>query len=710
MKKRSTVNEIRSALCLLLSLTALTLAPPPASAQKQMERLDRGLVAVRTGPSQVYIGWRLFGTDPAGIAFNVYRGSTKVNSTPITNSTNYVDNTSANGTYTVRPVINGTEQAASAAAAVWAQQYLNIPIQAPAGGTTPDGVSYTYNANDCSTGDLDGDGQYDIVLKWDPSNAKDNAQSGYTGNVYLDAYKLNGTRLWRIDLGRNIRAGAHYTQFMVYDLDGDGKAEVACKTADGTRDGAGVVIGNANADYRNSSGYVLTGPEFLTIFNGQTGRAMATTDYLPARGTVSSWGDNYGNRVDRFIAAIAYVDGTRPSLIMGRGYYTRLVRVAWDWRNGQLTRRWTFDSNDPGNGSYAGQGNHQMTVGDVDGDGRDEICNGPSMINDNGSGLYVNGLGHGDALHMTDMDPDRSGQEVWQCHESPSSYGAYGLEFRDARTGRPLWGVPGSSDIGRAMAADIDPRYKGLEVWGSTIGGVYTCKGVQISSTKPSVNFGIWWDGDLSRELLDGTKLDKWDPNTSSATRLVTFSNFGALENNGTKANPGLTADLLGDWREEIVYRSSDNTRLMVFTTAIPTTTRIYTLMHDPQYRVAVAWQNSAYNQPPHPGFYLGTGMAAPPTPNIQLALATYAAIPETDIRTDKNATGISVYPNPYTNAFKITAKGDFTYVVYDQSGQARESGKATGNATAGANLPPGIYIVKVRDVNAARSFKVIRQ
>jgi rhamnogalacturonan endolyase len=593
---------------------------------------------------------------------------------------------------------------------VWAQQYLSIPLQAPAGGTTPDGVAYTYNANDCSTGDLDGDGQYDIVLKWDPSNAKDNSQSGYTGNVYLDAYKLNGTRLWRIDLGRNIRAGAHYTQFMVYDLDGDGKAELACKTADGTRDAAGVVIGNANADYRNSSGYVLSGPEFLTIFNGQTGRAMATTDYLPARGTVSSWGDNYGNRVDRFIAAIAYVDGTRPSLIMGRGYYTRLVRVAWDWRNGQLTHRWTFDSNSSGNGSYAGQGNHQMTVGDVDGDGRDEICNGPSTINDNGAGLYANGLGHGDALHMTDMDPDRSGQEVWQCHESPSAYGAYGLEFRDARTGQPLWGVPGSSDIGRAMAADIDPRYKGLEVWGSTIGGVYTCKGVQISSTKPSVNFGIWWDGDLSRELLDGTKLDKWDPNTNSVSRLVTFSNFGALENNGTKANPGLTADLLGDWREEIVYRSSDNTRLMVFTTVIPTSTRIYTLMHDPQYRVAVAWQNSAYNQPPHPGFYLGTGMATPPTPNIQLALATYATIPDTDIRIDKNPIHISVYPNPYTDAFKILSQGDFTYVVYDQSGQARENGKATGAATAGANLPPGIYIVKVRGMSGERSFKVIRQ
>jgi rhamnogalacturonan endolyase len=620
MKNKSTFHGRGASLCLLLTLTAALLTAHSSSAQKQMERLNRGLVAVRTGPNQVYIGWRLFGTEPSHTGFNIYRGGVKVNRKPITNSTNYVDNTGANSTYTIRPVIHGRELKASEPASVWAQQYLSIPLQAPAGGTTPDGVAYTYQANDCSAGDLDGDGQYDIVLKWDPTNAKDNSQSGYTGNVYLDAYKLNGTRLWRIDLGRNIRAGAHYTQFMVYDLDGDGKAEVACKTGDGTIDGAGTVIGDASADHRNSSGYILSGPEYLSIFNGKTGKAMATVDYLPARGTVSSWGDNYGNRVDRFIAAIAYVDGRRPSLIMGRGYYTRLVRVAWDWRHGQLTRRWTFDSNDSVHAAYAGQGNHQMTVGDVDGDGRDEICNGPSTINDNGSGLYVNGLGHGDALHMTDMDPDRPGQEVWQCHESPSQYGSYGLEFRDARSGQPLWGVPGTSDIGRAMAADIDPRYKGLEVWGSAVGGVYNCKGELLSPTKPSVNFGIWWDGDLSRELLDGTKLDKWDYNTNTATRLFTFSEHGnAMENNGTKANPGLTADLLGDWREEAVYRNSDNTQLLIFTTVIPTTHRIYTLMHDPQYRVAVAWQNAAYNQPPHPGFYLGTGMKPPPTPKISV-------------------------------------------------------------------------------------------
>jgi rhamnogalacturonan endolyase len=344
--------------------------------------------------------------------------------------------------HSVRPIVKGVEQPASETVSAWAQPYQSIPLQVPPAGITPAGETYTYNANDCSVADLDGDGTYEIVLKWDSSNARDNSQSGYTGNVYLDAYKLDGTRLWRIDLGRNIRAGAHYTQLMVYDLDGDGKAEVAVKTADGTVDGTGKVIGDATKDYRNSGGYILSGPEFLTVFNGKTGAAMATANYLPARGTVSSWGDSYGHRVDRFISAIAYVDGQRPSLIMGRGYYTRLVRVAWDWRQGKLTHRRTFDSNTPGNGAYYGQGNHQLTVGDVDGNGKDEICNGSSAIDDNGTGLYANGLGHGDAMHMTDMDPARPGQEVWMCHEEQRSYGTNGLAFKDGKTGQPLWGVP----------------------------------------------------------------------------------------------------------------------------------------------------------------------------------------------------------------------------------------------------------------------------
>ena len=418
------------AVLFMLSINPLLLES--AYSQRQMEALDRGVVAVRTSSTQVYIGWRMFGTDPANISFNVYRNGTKLNSSPITNSTNYQDNSSTNGTYTIRAIIDGAEQSATNPVSVWSTNYLSVPLQIPTGGTTPDGVVFTYSANDCSVGDLDGDGQYEIIVKWDPSNSKDNSQSGYTGNVYIDAYKLDGSRLWRINLGRNIRAGAHYTQFMVYDFDGDGKAEIACKTADGSVDGEGTVIGSATADYRNSSGYVLSGPEFLTMFNGLTGAAMATVNYLPARGTVSSWGDSYGNRVDRFVNAVAYLDGERPSLIMGRGYYTRLVRVAWDWRNGQLTHRWTFDSNTSGNSSYAGQGNHQITVGDFDGDGKDEIGNGSSVIDDNGTGLWTDRKGHGDALHLSDMDPTVEGLEQWMSHEDQSSYGGTGLTLRIA--------------------------------------------------------------------------------------------------------------------------------------------------------------------------------------------------------------------------------------------------------------------------------------
>ena len=694
---------------LSILLAILLLGGPKVQAQRYLEKLNRGVVAVRTSTSAVYVGWRVFGTDPAGLRFNVYRGSTLVNATPITGATNLTDNTATNGTYTVRPVLNGVEQAASEAAPVWAQQYLSIPIQTPAGGTTPDGVAYTYLANDCSVGDVDGDGEYEIILKWDPSNSKDNSQSGYTGNVYLDAYKMNGTRLWRIDLGRNIRAGAHYTQFMVYDLDSDGKAEVACKTADGTIDGVGTVIGSAAADYRNTAGYILSGPEFLTVFNGLTGAAMATTAYLPARGTVSSWGDNYGNRIDRFISTVAYLDGVRPSLIMGRGYYTRLVRVAWDWRNGQLTNRWIFDSNDAGNGAYAGQGNHQLTVGDVDGDGKDEICNGASAIDDNGQGLYAPGLGHGDALHMSDMDPDRPGQEVWQCHEDPGSYGPYGLEFRDARTGQALWGVATTGDVGRALAADIDPRYRGYEVWGSA-GNLYTCTGVQIGTTKPSVNFAIWWDGDLSREILDGATLNKWDPVAGTSNRLFTIYNTAtASPNNGTKNNPCLTADLYGDWREEMIYRSAASDQLLVFTTTIPTTERIYTLMHDAQYRLAVTHQNSAYNQPPQTSFYLGTGMSAPPTPNI--VLASSASTPLKSKPTKAPQTRVAVYPNPTTSTINIRSEGSFAYRIYNLLGQLMEQGEQHDFFSGGHRLQPGVYLVHVRTATGAQTTtKVLKQ
>ncbi|MET7470509.1 cellulose binding domain-containing protein [Micromonospora sp. NPDC005222] len=584
---------------------------PPAGA-KQMEKLDRGLVSVRSGNGNL-VSWRLLGTETSGVAFNLYRGGTKVNDSPITGATTYLDSGAAAGTaYTVRAVVNGAEQAASAPALQFANGWLDVPIQPPPGGTTPSGEGYSYSANDASVGDLDGDGRYEFVLKWDPSNAKDNSQSGYTGNVYVDAYTLTGARLWRIDLGRNIRAGAHYTQFQVYDYDGDGDAEVAMKTADGTRSGTGQVIGNGSADYRNSSGYVLAGPEYLTMFDGRTGAALSTVDYDPPRGTVSSWGDSYGNRVDRFLAGTAYLDGQRPSLIMARGYYTRAVVAAWDFRDGTLRKRWTFDSNASGNGAAAGQGNHQLSVADVDNDGRQEIVYGAATIDDNGRLLYSTGNGHGDALHVGDLDPSRSGLEVFKVDEDGSKPSSW---MADARTGQIIWQTAPNGDNGRGVSGDVWAGSPGAESWSSAADGLLNTRGQNVGRKPSSANFLIWWDGDPVRELLDATKIDKYG--TGGETRLLTGS--GVASNNGTKSTPALSADLFGDWREEVVWRTSDSTALRIYSTPVSTGLRLPTLMHDPQYRVAVAWQNTAYNQPPHPGFFLGDGMSTPPAPNIYL-------------------------------------------------------------------------------------------
>ncbi|OKJ66581.1 rhamnogalacturonan lyase [Streptomyces sp. CB02460] len=584
-----------------------------AATARQAEALDRGVVSVHTGSGNL-ISWRWLATDPDSVAFNVYRAGTKVNASPVTGSTNYFHTGAPNSAdYTVRAVVDGVEQGDSAHAVQFRAGYKDVPISPPPGGTTPDGVAYTYEANDASVGDLDGDGALDFVLKWQPTNAKDNSQSGYTGNTILDGIRLDGTRLWRIDLGRNIRSGAHYTQFQVYDYDGDGRAEVAMKTADGSVDGRGTVIGSASADHRNSSGYVLSGPEYLTMFNGSTGAAMGTVDYVPARGTVSSWGDGYGNRVDRFLAGTAYLDGGRPSLIMARGYYTRTVIAAWDWRGGAFTRRWTFDTNSSTNSGrgYDGQGNHQLSVADVDGDGRDEIVYGAMAVDDDGRALWTTRNGHGDAMHVGDLDPARPGLEEFKVDEDGSKPSSW---MADARTGQLIWSTPAGGDNGRGVSDDIWAGSPGAESWSSAASGIRDPHGTVVASRKPSsTNFLAWWDGDTTRELLDGTHIDKYG--TSGDTRLLTGASVHS--DNGTKATPVISGDLFGDWREEVVWATTNNTALRIYSTPYETTTRITTLLHDTTYRTALAWQNTAYNQPPHPGFFLGNGMAAAPRPTV---------------------------------------------------------------------------------------------
>jgi len=567
-----------------------------AATLRQMERIDRGIVAVKTNDG-VFVGWRMFGNDPSDIAFNIYRNGTKINSAPITTSTNFVDKSGSVGeTYMVRPVINGQEQSATESTKALAQNYINVPLKSPVSG---------YTASDSSCGDLDGDGEYEIVIKWEGAT-QDNANAGVTDPTYLQAVKLNGTQLWNINLGKNIRSGAHYTQFMVYDLDGDGKAEVACKTADGTVDGKGKVIGDASANYVTANGYILTGPEYLTVFSGQTGEALSTVDYLPERGVVKNWGDDYGNRVDRFKACIAYLDGQHPSLVMQRGYYTRMVLVAWDFSGGKLTKRWTFDSNDSAYSAWAGQGNHNLSVGDVDNDGFDEILQGTSAIDNDGKGLWQTALGHGDAMHFGDLDPSREGLEVWSALE-----GSKGAVLMDARTGEQILKYTRTKDCGRACSGDITASSPGEEVWAAG-SPLYSSKGAELGTAPSQMNFAVWWDGDELRELLDGITITKFGKGTL-------LSADGCTWNNDTKSTPCLQADILGDWREEVIFRTSDNSALRIYTTTDVTNRRIYTLMHDPIYRLGIAWQNTAYNQPPHTGFFLGDGMTNPPVPQINL-------------------------------------------------------------------------------------------
>lgn len=615
MKKRNHFVASVSAVAMAVSLCATAVPQTSnkveAAASCQMESLDRGLIAVKSG-NGIFLSWRLLGTENYATTFNVYRDGKKI-AGPISNSTNYFDASgSTNHSYVVRSIVNGTEVTESDAVKGWENQYKDVKINKPAN-VYVNGTTVTYAANDSTIADVDGDGAYEIILKWDPSNAKDNSQSGYTSNVYIDCYELDGTQRWRIDLGRNIRAGAHYTQMAAYDFDGDGKAEIALKTSDGTIDGKGTVIGNKNADYRNSSGYILSGNEYLTMFNGETGKAMKTINYEPARGNVSDWGDKYGNRVDRFLCGVAYLDGKTPSLIECRGYYEKSMIVAYKWANGNFTKQWTFKADSSQNSSYRGQGAHSLSVADVDNDGFDEIVYGSAVIDHNGKGLYSTGQGHGDALHCGDFDPGRNGLEIFMVHENKAS-NIESVQMRDARTGSTIWSYRRSKDIGRGLILNAAKEYAPYICLADN---AYDSKGTIIDGSLKYLgqNFSMLWDGDLYQEGLDQTTIRKWNSNTKKVDTVLAGSNVHSC--NGTKATPTLSADILGDWREEVIWPTSDDTALRIYTTTNVTNHKLYTLMSDRQYREAIAWQNVAYNQPPHTSYYIGEDMRTPVQPAI---------------------------------------------------------------------------------------------
>lgn len=575
----------------------------------KMEPLGRGVVAMPTKDGSVAVSWRYLTSDPENQAFDVYCDGKKINSKPLTEST-FLTHKNKGGkdcVYTVKPLKGGKEGSFTLNADA-PREYLSIPLDKPALGVEPFGKEYFYTANDASVGDVDGDGEYEIILKWDPTDSHDNAHDGFTGPTLIDCYRLDGTKLWRIDLGENIRSGAHYIHPMVYDLDGDGKAEVVLKTADGTQDGQGKVIGDRRADWRNMKGRIVAGPEYLTVFNGETGAEMATVDYIPERGNLKDWGDGYANRSDRFLACIAYLDGAHPSVVMCRGYYTRSVLAAFDWDGKELKSKWVFDSNTPGNEAYAGQGNHNLRVADVDGDGCDEIIYGQMTVDHDGKGLYSTGMYHGDSIHLLSDINDQK-YYVWGCHENRKD----GTSLRDARTGEVIFQFKSDKDIGRCMAADIDPTHPGVEVWSPNTDGIRSFTGELISPSQEfisevkavtPVNMAVWWDGDLLRELLDRNVVSKYDWNDGTCKPLLTME--GTLWNNGTKANPCIACDILGDWREEVLMRTEDSGELRLYHTDIPTDFRFHTFLQEPAYRTSVANQNVGYNQPSEPGFYFG--------------------------------------------------------------------------------------------------------
>lgn len=591
-----------------------------AHAQRQMETLDRGVVAVKV-PAGVFVSWRIPGDEWYGVTYNLYRDGVKVNASPLEVS-NYLD-ASGTGTssYSVKAVVNNVEQVASTAVTPWAQQYKEITLKPR---------SSAYQINDITTADLDGDGEYELIVK---RLNNDYANTTTTEFSFFEAYKLDGTHLWSIDVGPNLMDGVEIN-IMAFDFNGDGKAEVVMRSSEGTVDGKGNAIGDTNGDgktnYRstgirtNNSPYMIEGPEFLSLYDGVTGEELDRVDFI-ARAPLSQWGPSglneaqLAHRCSKYFFGAPYLDGVKPSIFIGRGIYYRTKFQTYDVvDNGgqlELQARWSFDS---GTGEYCGQGNHNYSVADIDMDGRDEIVWGSMVVDDDGKGKYSTRFGHGDALHVGDLDPYRKGTEVFKCIEDSPNWGT---SMWDGATGEIIIHHYTGYDCGRCCAANISDDIKGKELWGGNkLFSASTRK--QEANGANAENFRIYWDGDLLEEMTDHTG---FSTTTGYGTGCIykyglgspLFTATGATSCNYTKGTPSLQADLLGDWREEVVWRKEDNSAVRIYTTVDPTIYRNYTLMHDHQYRQAVAWQMCGYNQPPHVSYFLGEaeGLTVPPPP-----------------------------------------------------------------------------------------------
>lgn len=628
---------------------------------RQMEKLDRGLIAIKTDGG-VYLSWRLFdsednifGSADKNVSFNVYRDGKKISE--VATKTNYVDSTVGTN-YSVAPVINGVEGEKCNPVTAYNNSYFDIPLLKPDDETIYDPsnnklATYSFFPADCSTGDVDGDGEYEIIVKW-TSHERDVGTPAYSGTVHLAAYKLDGTKLWKndIELGKNVYSSAHTLQFLVYDFDGDGKSEVICQTSLGSKDGQGKYVSNAaqtdeeikaitdkensTADYRSSSGVITKGEEFLTVFNGETGAAMDTISLPTTRGSENGvdYGDDFGNRSNRFVSDIAYLDGEKPYAIYLRGYYfgrngkqrTSIAGISWDGT--ALSPTYRFDTQKGQEGyydgayQYVGNGNHNCTVADVDNDGKDEFITGALCMEVNDDNEFrpkwCTYLQHGDALHIGNYDPTHTGFEFFTVHEDSGTNSLsgnditldFGMSVIDAETGNIMFHEGASDDTGRGVMANVGAGGY-YQIWSaknsarqSNGGTDFTTATSLTGRNTPSMNFRIFWDGDLYDNLLNGANITDW--NGRNMSNIFSAGNYDCVSINGTKANPSLQADLFGDWREEVVYPTSDGTALRVFSTTDTTDYKIKTLMQDPVYRSGVAAEQTAYNQPPHVGFYMG--------------------------------------------------------------------------------------------------------